>query len=325
MRPWQRALLRFVAAVVFLDVAIGFALSRAYHRTRTGEGGGLVNHMLTKDADVLVLGSSRAKHHVVPSLLGEKLGLTVYNAGTDGQSFLFATMLLDLWKARHPAPRAIVLHVDADTFRGTDEELQKTAVLSAYVDESAHVREVLYARTEFERVKYVSRTYRFNGKVLPIAKNLFVKADPAFDGYEALTAVMDPRMMPPPKRIPRGAVFSARTRRYFEDLVAYCRQYGVRLFLVHSPQFVSDPALYGEWMPALGAAIGAYPEVELLAIDEVTHASELAGRAELFADEWHLNAKGAEVFTTLLAAELVQRGLSSSQSRQRSLPGSTSR
>src|SRR5919197_2165224 len=107
----MRSLLAFVLLAVAIDRVGGEALDAAYRRA-AGGGYGLVNHQLATGADVLVLGSSRARNHVDPAVLREELSSSEFNAGVAGHDFLYAMMLFDLWRRAHPAPRAIVLNVD---------------------------------------------------------------------------------------------------------------------------------------------------------------------------------------------------------------------
>src|SRR5947209_5284301 len=122
MRRRVFTLIAVVVLVVGMDIGLGAALERLYRKTRTGESGGLINDALTHSAQVLLLGSSRMRHHAMPSVLNQKLSLTAFNAGMDGQDFLYAVMLFDLWQRSNPPPKAIVLNVDSDSFQKSDEE-----------------------------------------------------------------------------------------------------------------------------------------------------------------------------------------------------------
>src|ERR1051326_2702009 len=170
----MRRLFTFIgvaALIVIMDFAIGASLGRLYRRTHTGESGGLINDALSRQVQVLLLGSSRMRHHAMPVVLNRKLSLTAYNAGMDGQDFLYAVMLFDLWQRSNAPPKAIILNIDADSFQKSDEELQRAGVFSFYYDDSPLVRQILNERSRFERMKFLSRAYRANGKVLAIAKS----------------------------------------------------------------------------------------------------------------------------------------------------------
>src|SRR5262245_41121098 len=111
------------ALIVIIDMALGVSLDWLYRKTYTGETGGLINDALSRHAQVLLLGSSRMRHHAMPAVLNHKLSLSAYNAGMDGQDFLYAMMLFDLWQRSNPPPKAILLNIDPDSFQRNDDEL----------------------------------------------------------------------------------------------------------------------------------------------------------------------------------------------------------
>jgi hypothetical protein len=307
----MKRLALFLVLLASVDLVGGAALQRLYRRTLTGEAGGLFNYQLTKEAEVLALGSSRARHHFVPPVLREKLSMTVFNAGLDGHEFLYTAVLVDLWRRVHAPPRVVLLHVDAHSLLRDQRELQRAVLFAPYVDESERAREILLARGPYEPVKLVSRLYRFNGKVLPMLKNLFLRPDPGFDGFVPLAGTLDPKTA---ELTPHDEAMHMAQEpywelkvRYFEDLVAWCRASGTRLFLVHGPAYLEDRAAYDVWMRRLERFVARYPDVELVDISEATH-PELAGRADLYDDAHHLNARGAAVFSTLLG-DAVREGL----------------
>ena len=306
-----KAVLCFAILAVLLDVATGAALHQLYRRTKTGEAGGSINYAISREAQVLLLGSSRMKHHAVPSVLSQRLSMNVFNAAIDGHDFLYALMLMDLWKRTNTPPRIIILHVDPNSFNRVESELQKTAVFSFYFDESRMVREILCRRSPFERIKYFSRCYRANGKVLPIIKNLFVHPDSRFDGFEALSGTLPPSL---PKTPFTQASVQVKTTEFwdlkircFEALVDYCRQNGTCLFLVHSPRYREGQMVHDAWVNELSKFLVAYPEVEFIDISEFTYPEIFAGKPGLFKDESHLNGEGAKIFSELLATALKAR------------------
>src|SRR5262245_14229524 len=135
----------FVLLLVLLDQGLGSVLGRIQRQTFTGDRGGLLNYALTQEPQVLVLGSSRAKYHIKPSVLTEKLGLTAYNAGLNGQDFLYSVMLYDLWKRRHLHPRILVLTIDIESLIPRETEVNAAHILAPYQDESPLVAEILYS------------------------------------------------------------------------------------------------------------------------------------------------------------------------------------
>ena len=74
------------AIVAACDIAVGFLGNKIL--MGTPEVGTLqvdaYQAMFKKKADVLILGSSRARHTFQPKMIADSTGLTAYNAGYDG-------------------------------------------------------------------------------------------------------------------------------------------------------------------------------------------------------------------------------------------------
>jgi hypothetical protein len=272
------------------------------------ESGGLINYALTKAPDILILGSSRARHHIKPAILSHRLSASAFNAGVDGHDFLYAIMLFDLWKRFHAPPRAIILHVDAASFVKEEEELQKTSIFSYYIDKSEVVRHFVFSRSRYEPLKFLSSSYRFNGKLLPLLKNQFVSVNEQDDGYVGLGGHFQwtepsPDAVEESRRIDALPFWQDKVT-YFGELATYCRQHKTRLLLVHSPRFREDPVGHAVWTRNLSRLLVAYPEIEFIDISEQTYPEVFAGRIDLYRDVAHLNEHGAELFSQLLAAAL---------------------
>jgi hypothetical protein len=293
------------ALIVVMDMALGVASNRLYRKTHTGEAGGLINDALSRHVQVLLLGSSRMSHHAMPAVLNRKLSLTAYNAGMDGQDFLYAMMLFDLWQRSNAPPKAIVLNIDPDSFEKNDDELQRTEIFSFYYDDSPLVRQILNERSRFERLKFLSRAYRANGKVLAIAKNLFTHPSAEFDGFEPLSGCVSPETLrAPSESVPGLPEFWSLKVECFKQLADYCTKHGTRLVLVQSPYYREDLHAHDAWVDVLSQFLASYPDVEFVDLSTCAHPDVFRDKPELFKDGSHLNAHGAEIFSTMLAEAL---------------------
>jgi hypothetical protein len=304
----------FILLTVALDVTLGAVLGALDRRTFSGDRGGLVNYALTKDADTLILGSSRAEYHLMPSVLDRKLAGTSYNAGLKGQDLLCAVMLYDLWKRRHPTPRAVVLTIDVESLLARPTEVAAAAQLMApYLDESALVREILYSGGTFKRVEYFSRAYRYNGKVLSIAKHLFSPPAPDFDGFSISPGALDPvtdvgvlNALDQDETQLQMAQrsFSPRKVAYLREFAQEITGHGGRLFLLHTPLYRQDEAAHRIWMSNLEPIVRSLPGVEIVDLCTATHPEVFANKPELYRNLNHLNQRGAEILSGMLAEEL---------------------
>jgi hypothetical protein len=299
--------LAFVLLAVVIDFCTGATLSRLYRRTLTGERGGLTNYALTRDADVLILGSSRAQMHFMPSVIGPGLSMKAYNAGLKGYDFLYSVMLYDLWKHRHPAPKAIVLQIDVESLLRRESELAGAQIFAPYMDESELVREVLFRDGPYKRLAYLSRAYRYNGKVFSIAKNLMRKPPPGFDGYALALGTPDPAgpfynamdqdqtALEQAEREPWDFKL-AKLRELADD----CARSGTHLYLVHTPIHGLDPRAHLIWSTKIRRLVATLPSTTFLDLCEEGVPREFGNWQDLYANSNHLNPQGAEVLSKLL-------------------------
>jgi len=311
----KRVVLFLVLALV-LDVILGTTFGLLDRRTFTGDRDGSLNYALTKDAELLVLGSSRAEFHVMPAVLSRRLGMSAYNAGLKGQDLLYSMMLFDLWKGRHPAPRAIVMTVDVESLIERPTEVAAAQFIAAHIDDSELVREVLYSASPFKRYEYLSRAYRYNGQVLSLLKHARERPDPSYDGFAISPGQLDPES----DRGVLNALDQDRTQLAMAEAppsprkVAYLRSFvsenaarGTRVFLLHTPLYRQDAAAHRLWRSHLDAWVSTLTGVEVIDLCTDAHPELFAEKPELYRNLNHLNARGAEILTNALADELQQR------------------
>lgn len=312
----MRRILVFLLLVMLLDRGLGFLLDWVQSRSFTGDRGGLLNYALLQEPQILVLGSSRAQLHIVPSVLTDKLGLTAYNAGLKGQDFLYAVMLYDLWKRRHPPPKAIVLTIEIESLIPRETEVNTAHLMAPHMDESALVREILYSDSPYKRFIYLARTYRFNGSVLSLANHAFRRPPAGYDGFVVSPGALNPatetgvwnaidqdRTALEMARVP----FSPQKLKYLRALAEETSRNGTRLYLLHTPIFRQDETAHRIWIEKLRATLADLPAVRFVDICITTHPETFA-RPQFYRNLNHLNQAGADILTELLAAE-IKRGL----------------
>jgi hypothetical protein len=303
----------FLLLVIALDWAIGRSFAGLYRRTFTGERGGLLNYALTKPADLLILGSSRAQYQVMPAVLSKQLSLTAFNAGLKGHDFLYSVLLYDLWRRRHPAPRVILLQVDIESLLDRPSELEAAQIFAPFLDESPLIREVLYSADPFKPIEYWSRAYRYNGKAFSIARNLFARQDREFDGYMPAGGRLNPEtdimvanaLDQDATAIEQaGRPYSERKLHYLHGLAEQAARDQTVLVLFHTPLYNQDRAAHRVWSRRLIDLLAQMPAGVFVDICEATHPDVFANRPDLYRDTNHLNMQGATILSTMLAEQL---------------------
>jgi hypothetical protein len=285
-----------------LDRAIGLGLGLLQSRTRTGDTCGLINAALETDAPIVVLGSSRVRHHVMPEVLQAATGMRAYNAGVDGQDLMYALLLHERLRLRYK-PKVLLLHLDPESLQERPDEYRRLGQFARWVDVDRNVAEVLERRGPFERVKLWSHAYRYNGMLLPILRNAWLPRSPdRTDGFQALPGRLAsvPELPPVVSRLP-----SATHLADLRTLVARCREDGTRLVLFTTPSLRRPRAEYDGMLQAVRAVLADAPEVSLLAEDEWAHPERFSHHPELFNDVGHLNEEGARRLSHGLGDQLA--------------------
>jgi len=312
----MRRLAILLLCVVVLDFGLSALLSNLFHRTDSGERGGLSNFALQQSADVLVLGSSRAQLQIDPAIIGAGLSLRAFNAGLKGHDFLYAAAFFDLWRDRHPPPRAVILTADVESFLHRPTEAAAAQVLAPYIGESGLLRRIIYTEGPQKRLEYLLRSYRYNGKVLSIAKNLFLHTDGSYNGFIPLDGVLRST----DRTLIRNALDQQETaltyaRAPFWDIkTGILRELGARamregtlVLLVHTPLYGQDLEAHAIWIARMKELVASTPGIQFVDLCEQALPGYFPNPRELFWDVNHLNRKGAQILSGLVVRELRQR------------------
>lgn len=299
------------ALFLALDRAVALLLSRAlFPFVTSGEAGGDVNFLLQKrrDADFLVLGSSRARHQVDPALLPGALTAHPFNAGANGVGDVFhAGVVLDLALRAGLRPRTVLLQTDAWQFeRGSaDAKARRARALGAlypFLDESpllaGYVREQAGFR---ERALLLLRAYRFNGKLPNLLAHRLRPDDPARDGFQPLEGSLAGTS--PPRAKPLGGDLDPAALRALRNIADLCARHGVRLVVLLPPYYENRDGLNDSAKRA--ALRRAFREQRVERVVDFAEIPPALRSGRFWRDPAHLNREGAERFTRLLADSLT--------------------
>lgn len=284
----------FLLVLVALDVGLGRVLEFFYFRQKSG-----LNYRTTYAVeecrdDIVVLGSSRAQSNYVPAVLAEELAGTVFNAGRDGQSILYASAVFDAMAARH-APRIVVLDVIPTDFYRNPGHYDRLSALLPYYRSRAEVRPVVNLRSRFERFKMLSSIYPYNSLPLQILKYNLVKKR-ADRGHVPQFGEIELPLPPAKEHAWLDSGPDAEKFARFGALVRDCHERGIRLYLVLSPVFEGE-VVRREIKHELEPLLEGTP----YEIWDLSDHPEFVRQAKYFRDRGHLNDVGAARFSGIVA------------------------
>ncbi len=251
---------------------------------------------------LLVLGSSRAQRHYVPSILRKSMGKVCLNGGRDGQGLPYSTGLLHLALKRY-TPELVILDLgNADLVRDPSSTMRVSS-LSPYYHRHPDLAPYLEVRGDHELLKLRCRCYAYNSKVVDLLRyRLLPFLTPDDDsGYIPVEGRMT--SLPP---VASGPSLAQPVSPELVELLAVslreCREKQIKFLGVFSPSYVDDSKCTSR------RVLEDLLKENGFAWLDFTNNSDFAGRPELFSDPRHLNHEGAELFTTLLSQRLREEG-----------------
>lgn len=289
MKKYITKIFLFFIAVALCDFLFGMACQ--YMNSHSKGGGVKSRYYVCKESneDVLVFGSSRAKHHYVPDIIEDSLGTTCYNTGEDGNGIIYCYGILKMITHRY-IPKMIIYDVSEFDVR-KDDNSKYLDLLKSYYDEPG-IDTIFWAVEPKTRLMMRSNLYRYNTTCLRMIGNYLQPMGNYPKGYSALRRTMDYE----PEREGRKEETEEDDLKiyYFEQFVEFAISNGIKLICCVSPYYhASANTTYCEPIKKLCDDynvpfynFGASPQ--------------FSNNKQFFNDRNHLNDTGAHHYTKLV-------------------------
>lgn len=305
MKKYLLKIVLFFGAVAVMDAGFGLACEWLQAHAKGGRMKSVRQTVLTQESDIVIMGSSRAHHHYVPSVLTDSLNLPAYNAGVNGNGIVLATGLYDMMVKRY-TPKVIIYDVepafDINVYAEDGNGTRYIGWLRPYYSDP-DVRRIITRVDPNERLKNLSRMFRYNSRVVDLLKDQMVLSDYTQDGYAPLKGVMTKE----PKWKPGGEMGLTDSLKVnmFEEFVAKLSKSDTRLIIMVSPKYgaVSSDAFrpVKDICDRYGVEFWDY------------YSDPRFQKMEYFKEQMHLNNEGARVYTSAIAKrikETIEKGIS---------------
>ena len=298
---------------VLLDQGIGLLLDNIYKQNKIGEAGGKLNYYLDDidSTDILILGSSRGLSHIIPDSFGNRC----FNLSHHGMKVPFNAGVVQILNVKNKLPNFLILHIELPSFAfyiGNDIDKSETAFLRYYYHQIPKIREYIDEISPFEKIKYLSKLYRYNGTIPSMLSNYIrsQKSPPTDNGFEITypslkdSARIEKQVQLQLKRVrpSKELLISKQSLKYLDDIISICNQKEVNLVIVSSPKY--QPKTPGEELAA--NFLEKYLEKEkILFLDYGDNQIQELQKLKYWRDFEHMHIKGAEVFTKNLKKDLL--------------------
>ncbi len=250
------------------------------------------------EADLVVLGSSRAQSHVVPDILDSILGTNSYNLGQAGTHLDMHLAKYDLYRARNKKPDIIIHCLDIRTLLPQDNVTDREQYFPYFWDREFRNR--IFPVIRFTFPERFIPFYRFFWQNVPD----LLRSNPKLleRGYLPLYGEWDSATF-----LKREFSIDERFRQEFERYVEKALREGIRLVFVMPPLYyrLKDTFLGLEEMKRFYATLSEKNRIPLLDYTWMGICRDSC----LFNNGLHLNHQGARIFTDSLARDLLKLGI----------------
>ncbi len=265
------------------------------------------------NADLLVLGSSRAWVQISPAILDSALGMDTYNLGMDGTGFQLQYEYLKAYLKHNRKPRYILHEVGFASTLAPPSALPNVVPLLPYLSDEDGWSLVCGSQYHFNIFDRYFPCYKYNNQFSAVQEGMMSyfghgAQSAKFKGYQGRMPVKGEATGIHGKSKPGSwkPMIDSQVLREFRGYMDFCRDNDIQLILVNPPMFYK---IYGimdserttrifDVYHQLSAAYGV-PFLNY-------HADSMERHSRYYYNFVHLNRIGAELFSRKLAADLIK-------------------
>ena len=289
------------AVLILMDFAIGTGLRTLYFTQKQGRLYNLTRTMEQSTSEILIFGSSRAENQYNPAILSDSLGMTCYNAGYAGQSVFYHKALLEVIVERY-IPRLVIIDIKTYELDKIQPDYDRLSALNPYVKRHPVIRETISLR-KHEKIKHLSSIYPFNSMFTRIimGHTRIKTKDSNENGFSPIEGVWSDSMKK--RTFNNDKPLDENKINAFNRILSICKENDINLVAVISPSFENQI----NTTSSIDYMIEKCKQQNIPVINFTNSADFRDNR--LFHDISHLNATGADIFTSKLAGKIMNNEL----------------
>lgn len=316
MKKFVKGILVFTLSVLFVATISDFAISKGLKRTERGHFytmNALMNQ--TMDADVVILGNSRATGSYNPAVIDTILHLNSRNLGVSGQPFGVSYLRWQLYHRRNKIPNLLIVNIDFRDLRMVSKGVEKDQYYPYMHDTLVKPYLDLYGFTWSE--KHIPM-YRYRGDyklmALGLCELLHLRHDQKghyYKGYANENTKWDGKIMN--QIVSKGKIrgeCEPQAVQLLEQLLRETQYDGIPVVFVYAPVYkkLKDNLEEMQTRKTYQDLSEKY-NIPLLDFSEIAFCCD----TNYFQNGHHLNRKGANLFTEALAYSIDSLGLLKNQ------------
>lgn len=287
MKRYITYIIIFFCAVFVVDRTVGFACDYLYSHAKGGDTKHTYDVFNNVTADIIILGSSRALHHYVPSIIEDSIGLTCYNCACDNQGII---NMYGRYKmiAKRKKPKYVICEIlpSLDIYKDVDD----IKYLNSFKPfrNNPELAEIIKDYSPLEYLKTSSSIYQYNTFIFQILKDYTKSARLyAHKGFSPSKGKMN--YNPKPFKEAAGEIDTLKVK-YIQKIVEATKKDNVNLIFSASPRYGVD----NDYSYTLLKDIYKEHNIPFVSFYTDTFFNR---KPDYFKDRSHLNETGAYEYT----------------------------
>ena len=282
----------FFTIVAAIDLGVGYAGDYLVSHVKSGDTKRTNDLVMNDKHDVLILGSSRARHHYDAPFLSDSLGLDVYNAGYDGNGVVLAYGLLEMILERYH-PKLIIYDVepefDINVYTGDNNHKRYISRLKPYYRHQA-IGDIIADVSKEEWFKVHSGMMRYNMSILTMLTEGMHNSLDCNKGFSPMQGVY---VCEPVDKDIKEKIDTFKLE-FIEKLITLAQTRQIPIVMVASPK-------YGQTNSAVLEPVKDICADKGVSFLDYYADTEFQSHKEWFKEPMHLNSEGARFFSKKVA------------------------
>jgi hypothetical protein len=302
----------FGAVLAVTAFGLNTVINNGIRRVKTSDFGSFNRVMSGRvNAQIVISGSSRALAHYDPAIIERITGKTAYNLGLNGSHTDMQLALLKAYLRHNAKPDIVVQNLDTHSLEATGSDLYNPGLYIAYLQEDDLYRALGKINSDVWKWKWIPLYgYAVEDMNLTWVKGLqgFFGINPReefFQGYNPRKRKWTGDFDRLRGMYPQGVrkEMNAEGEAALRDLIELCRERGIKVVLVYSPEYYEMQALTLNRREIFAKFEDIARKYQVPFWDYSK--SPLAYEQRFFNNSQHMNVDGATEFSENLAPRIA--------------------
>ncbi len=309
-RKFTIRLVVFLFIIFAFDLMMGNVLEFLFFKQKTGPNYQIIESITTNSADLVVLGNSRAQHHYNPKIISNKTGFSCVNSGLNGGYGIYLPAFQIEEMANHYSPKLIIVEVDPNGLGYWKGNYDRLSVLMPFIDRYPKAYDYIMLRDNYQKIKLFSKSYKYNSLVYnelmySLFFNKFAHVKSFIPNYKIMTQ-KDSIVKEELTNISNSIGLDINMENILLHLISFSKENKIKLVFVNSP--IYNNTAKDKYSFAGKKTIQILKDNNICFWD-YSNDTTFLNKYYLFSDRLHLNDKGAELYSNMIADRLIGEGI----------------